>query len=233
MALSLLSFNAFADAQIAFTTAEFRVVKVSPMCPPPAPGRMSCMALGGTVTVETTIGCLDKLIFSHFEMATDTAVPTLRAVSVVRADSDSTRVLCHRANTIRKTVQLPDLRGNRMEIINEEIRPSRADISFGSAHYNIVKVSPLCPANPGGASCDALGGKVTVETQVGCLDKVLFSHFEMANDTLVPTIRAVSVVRNDIDSMRVRCSRVPVVRHVVDVPELNGTRVELTNEDIQ
>ncbi len=121
MALSLLSLNGFAG-EISFTTAEFRVVKVSPMCPPPAPGRMTCMALGGTVTVEATIGCLDELIFSHFEMATDTEVPTLRAVSVVRADSDSTRVLCQRANTIRKTVKLPMLNGTKMEIVNEEIR---------------------------------------------------------------------------------------------------------------
>ncbi len=121
MALSLLSFNAFAG-QISFTTAEFRVVKVSPMCPPPAPGQMTCMALGGTVTVETTIGCLDELVASHFEMATDTLVPTLRAVSVVRADSDSMRVMCTRLNTIRKTVKLADLHGTKMEIINEEIR---------------------------------------------------------------------------------------------------------------
>ncbi len=121
MALSLLSFNAFAS-DIAFTTAEFRVEKVAPMCPPPKPGQMTCMALGGTVTVVTTIGCLDKLIFSHFEMATDTLVPTLRAVSVVRADSDSTRVLCNRANTIRKTITLPELYGNKLEITNEEIR---------------------------------------------------------------------------------------------------------------
>ena len=117
-----VSFNAFAEGQIVFTTAEFRVVKVSPMCPTPAPGQMTCMALGGTVTVETTLGCLDKLIFSHFEMANDTLVPTLRAVSVVRADSDSIRVMCNRANTIRKTVSLPELNGSKMAIINEEIR---------------------------------------------------------------------------------------------------------------
>lgn len=121
MALSLLSFNAFAG-QISFTTAEFRVVKVSPICPTPAPGQMTCMALGGTVTVETTIGCLDELVASHFEMATDTLVPTLRAVSVVRADSDSIRVMCTRMNTIRKTIKLADLHGSKMEIVNEEIR---------------------------------------------------------------------------------------------------------------
>lgn len=121
LALSLLSFNSFAG-QISFTTAEFRVVKVSPICPPPAPGQMTCMALGGTVTVETTIGCLDELLFSHFEMATDTLVPTLRAVSVVRFDSDSLRVMCTRLNTIRKTVKLADLTGSKMDIINEEIR---------------------------------------------------------------------------------------------------------------
>jgi hypothetical protein len=121
LALSLISFNGIAG-EITFTTAEFQVVKVAPMCPPPAPGQMTCMALGGTVTVETTIGCLDKLIFSHFEMATDTLVPTLRAISVVRSDSDSIRVMCTRMNTIRKTVNLPSLHGTKMEIVNEEIR---------------------------------------------------------------------------------------------------------------
>ncbi len=120
MALGLLSFNSFAG-EIAFTTAEFRVEKVAPMCPPPKPGQMSCMALGGTVTVSATIGCLDKMIFSHFELATDTLVPTLRAVSVVRSDSDSIRVMCNRANTIRKTITLPELYGNKLEISNEQI----------------------------------------------------------------------------------------------------------------
>ncbi len=120
MALSLLSFNSFAG-DISFTTAEFRIVKVSPMCPPPAPGQMTCMALGGTVTVEATIGCMDKLMFSHFEMATDTLVPTLRAVSVVRFDTASLRATCLQ-NKIKKTVNLPDLSGTKMEIINEEIR---------------------------------------------------------------------------------------------------------------
>lgn len=120
MALSLLSMNAFAEGQIAFTTAEFTITKVKPMCPPPKPGQMTCMALGGTVTVAATIGCLDKMIFSHFEMANDTLAPTIRAVSVVRADSDSTRVLCHRANTIVKEVQVPDV--HNITIINEEVR---------------------------------------------------------------------------------------------------------------
>lgn len=119
--MSLISSNVSAG-EISFTTAEFRVVKVSPICPPPAPGRMTCMALGGTVTVEATIGCLDELLFSHFELATDTTMQTLRAVSLVRADSDSQRVMCTRLNTIRKTVGLPSLNGITMEIVNEEIR---------------------------------------------------------------------------------------------------------------
>jgi hypothetical protein len=121
LALSLMSFNAFAG-QISFTTAEFRVVKVSLTCPPPRPGHMSCMATGGTVTVEATLGCLDELIFSHFELSHNTVVPTLRAVSVVRADSDSMRVMCTRMNTIRKTVSLNELMETKLEIVNEEIR---------------------------------------------------------------------------------------------------------------
>ncbi len=120
--VSLSSFNAFAEGQIAFTTAEFSIIKVKPTCPAPRPGQMTCMALGGTVTVAATIGCLDKMVFSHFELANDTLVPTIRAVSVVRADSDSTRVMCHRANTIVKEVRVPTLQGNNVSIINEEIR---------------------------------------------------------------------------------------------------------------
>ena len=120
LAVSLLSFNVSAG-EIAFTSAEFTITKVKPMCPPPKPGQMTCMALGGTVTVSATIGCLDKMIFSHFELADDTLVPTIRAVSVVRADSDSTRVLCHRANTITKEIQVPTLNGKEVSIINETI----------------------------------------------------------------------------------------------------------------
>lgn len=119
IALAFVSFNASAG-EIKFTTAEFRVVKVTPTCPAPAPGKMSCMALGATVTLETNIGCMDKLLFSHFELAQDTLVPTIRAVSVVRADSESLAALCD-LPVIRKTVTFPDLRGFRVNIENEEV----------------------------------------------------------------------------------------------------------------
>lgn len=119
LALSLLSLNAFAG-DIAFTNAHFRIVNVDLFCPGGDEGP-SCDATGGKVTVETVIGCLDKLMFSHFEMANNTEVPTLRAVSVVRADSDSARVRCI-VRPIRKTITVQELTDTQLEIINEEIR---------------------------------------------------------------------------------------------------------------
>lgn len=118
IALSLMSLNAFAG-DIAFTNAHFRIVKVQPFCEG-RPNGPYCEALGGKVTVETTIGCLDKLIFSHFELANNTEVQTLRAISVVRADSDSARVRCM-VKPLRQTVTITDLSGSQLEILNEEI----------------------------------------------------------------------------------------------------------------
>lgn len=119
LALSLVSFGAIAG-EISFKTADFQVKSVSLMCPTPKPGEVTCTALGGHVVVEATLGCLDKLLFSHFELSHDGR--SLRAVSVVRSDSDNDRVRCARANKVIKKVFLAKLSTERLDIINEEIR---------------------------------------------------------------------------------------------------------------
>lgn len=115
LAFSLLSVPAFAG-HISYSTAEFAITKVSPMCPAPRPGEVTCMSTAGKVTVMATVGCLDKVVFSQFEVEGN----ELHAVSVVRVDSDSLKVLCYRANTFVKEVSVPDV--HNIHIINEEIR---------------------------------------------------------------------------------------------------------------
>ena len=100
VALSLLSLNAFAGDEV-FTTAEFSIIKKDHAT--------------RTVTVAATLGCLDELVFGQFEVIND----TIHAVSVVRSDSDSMRVMCYRANTVVKQVKVQDI--DHVTLINEEI----------------------------------------------------------------------------------------------------------------
>lgn len=115
LATTFISFSALAEGQISFTTAEFSITKVSPMCPAPKPGQVSCMSTAGKVVVMATVGCLDKMIFSHFEVEEN----VIRAVSVVRADSDSMKVMCYRANTFVKEISVPNV--HDIQIVNEQI----------------------------------------------------------------------------------------------------------------
>jgi hypothetical protein len=113
LALALLSMNAFAG-DVVFTTAEFTIIKKERLCSGRPNGPL-CESRGGTVTVAATIGCLDQLVFSQFEVIND----VIHAVSVVRSDTDSMRVMCYRANTIVKQVKVPDI--DHVSLINEEI----------------------------------------------------------------------------------------------------------------
>lgn len=119
--LSLICLNVQAARLSEYTTAEFQIVKVSPICPVPAPGEMSCQAMGGIVVVETTLDCLDALLFTHFEEVMVNGKLTLQAVSVVKKSHQ--KVMCFVANTIRKEIRVKGLnsRGD-IELINEEIR---------------------------------------------------------------------------------------------------------------
>ncbi|MFL5784734.1 MAG: hypothetical protein ACJ76H_09010 [Bacteriovoracaceae bacterium] len=112
-AFVLLSLNAFAT-DVTFSTAEFTIVKKERFCAGRANGPM-CESQGGTVTVAATIGCLDQLIFANFEVIND----VIHAVSVVRTDRDQGPVMCYRANTITKTVKVPDI--DHVTITNEQI----------------------------------------------------------------------------------------------------------------
>ncbi len=120
-ALSLICLNVQAARLGEYTTAEFQIVKVSPMCPAPAPGEMGCQAMGGKVVVETTLDCLDSLLFTHFEEVVINGKLTIQAVSVVKRSHK--KVMCFVANTIRKEIVVKNLNSRgEVELINEEIR---------------------------------------------------------------------------------------------------------------
>ncbi len=119
--LSLICLNVQAAHLGEYTTADFHIVKASPICPAPAPGQMGCQAMGGKVVVETTIDCLDELLFTHFEEVMLNGKLTLQAVSVVKKSNK--KVMCFVANTIRREVMVKNLNSRgEIELINEEIR---------------------------------------------------------------------------------------------------------------
>ena len=120
IALMGLSFSSFAyEEEPQYYAPEFRVVSVRPMCPRSIPGGAVCMGLGSIVTVETTLACLDKLMFSDFQERSFGGGVELYAVGVAKVDPKSKVVRCVRPNTVRKTVNVNGL--GSIRLINQTI----------------------------------------------------------------------------------------------------------------
>jgi len=120
IALMGLSFSGFAyEKEPQYYAPEFRITSVRPMCPRSIPGGAVCMGLGSVVTVETTLGCLDKLMFSDFEERSFGGGVELYAVGVAKADPKSKVVRCVRANKITKTITVNSL--GSIKLINQRI----------------------------------------------------------------------------------------------------------------
>mgnify|MGYP001557676733 CR=1 FL=1 len=80
------------------------------------------MAMGGIVTVQATVGCTDKVVFTQFEELVVAGVPTIHAVSLVRRDENADRIRCARAQVIRKDLPVSILGNNgKINLVNIEI----------------------------------------------------------------------------------------------------------------
>jgi hypothetical protein len=84
------------------------------------------------------------------------------------------------------------------------------DVSFSKAHAEIISVRLMCPKNPGGFSCMAIGSIIKVKVTLnGCLDTFggYFSKFNVVNGKGVLSFGAINIANED--SMRVRCIAAP------------------------
>jgi hypothetical protein len=103
---------------------------------------------------------------------------------------------------------------------------SRSLPEYYSAHFEVVKVEPICGKNPGGMSCMAVGDVVTLRAVLNCADSLVYKKF-----TVVGTdIAAVSVVAKHPDSDRIRCFKANEVFEKVQI--LNGKNTQVINLDI-
>ncbi len=89
---------------------------------------------------------------------------------------------------------------------------------YYSAHYDIKKITAMCPANiPTGAQCMSFGSIVEINATIGCIDKVVYKNFQVVRNNGNVEIHAVSVVKKDPKSDVVRCYKANVVKEIIPV----------------
>lgn len=71
-----------------------KITKISPICPRPRPGQVTCMAYGSTITVKVALqGCLDNFggYFSKFEVIDGKGVLYFGAINIFNKASMTAR----------------------------------------------------------------------------------------------------------------------------------------------
>lgn len=99
------------------TTATAVVESFSPRCPAPKPGRMGCMAIGGTVTLRVSLnGCLDRL--GHYATSIEfiDGEPVIQFAGVNVGTKASLTAFCIKAPT--ETVQVAVPFNGKVKVLN-------------------------------------------------------------------------------------------------------------------
>lgn len=100
--------KAIVSGDVALTSASAKIISVKPICPPPAPGRFGCMAIGSVVTLDVALnGCVDKLgtYATSFDVIGGQQVLTFAGVNVGSKLSLTAR--CIKAPSERVTITIP------------------------------------------------------------------------------------------------------------------------------
>lgn len=120
LTLALASTSIFAQVSEAprYYQPEFTITNVAPICPRPAPGQVGCMAFGSKVTIQATIGCLDNIVVHEVKMIPTKHGIELHSLAVAYANPKSMVARCVRANTITKTISVPEIENSRITLIN-------------------------------------------------------------------------------------------------------------------
>ena len=123
LAFAALSFNASASDEQApeYYSPEFTITKVSPMCPRNIPSGAMCGGYGSIVTISANLGgCLDSLVFHEVKKIAGSRGVELHSVAVALRNPESARVRCIRANSVSKTIAVPEM--GEVTIVNSIIQ---------------------------------------------------------------------------------------------------------------
>jgi hypothetical protein len=97
---------------------------------------------------------------------------------------------------------------------------------YYSAHFDITKVSPMCPATiPTGAQCMAFGSIVEISAHIGCIDKVVYKNIQVVRNNGTIEIHAVSVIKKDPKADVVRCYRANTIKEIVPVHDMGPVTI--------
>lgn len=111
------------ERQDEYYQPEYEFVSVQPMCPNSVPGEAVCLAYGAMITIKATLrGCLDKVEFIQVNHVKEDNKVKLNVVAVAKWDADNILVRCIQQNVVTKTVPVPYMSFEAVEVNNIEIQ---------------------------------------------------------------------------------------------------------------
>ncbi len=181
------------------------------------------------VTLGVMMGCLDRLADFGFDVERHGAKVLLRASAHVLVNKSSHLVRCARANYATRVVTLSgSVRKDQIELLSLEDLGETAleegDLALRKLEAaRVVSASMICPPNPSGMSCMAVGSRVELEVVLqGCADRLgpVASRFELGHDGKVDLYVKILDVATEL-STRIDCFAATKVR----VPLVTGFNV--------
>ena len=107
-------------------------------------------------------------------------------------------------------------------------------MDYYQGNFELVEVSPICPPNPSGISCMAIGSKIKVKAYAGCLGEKAFFNAQVVTERGLTKVYITSLIKTDLNmEMRVRCARVKEVNEVIMAPMHIFGDVEVINKEIR
>jgi hypothetical protein len=100
-----------------YYSAEYKITKVSPMCPSTIPAGAQCMGFGSIVQIEAIIGCTDKVEHKRIDVWGNNEIHT---DVLVKRDPNSANIRCYRAQILEETVLVHS--PGKVTIVNDGIQ---------------------------------------------------------------------------------------------------------------
>jgi hypothetical protein len=100
-----------------YYSAEYKITKISPMCPAHLPDGAQCAGFGSIVYIEATIGCTDQVVEKHITVTENNEIHT---DVLVKRDPNSDRIRCYKAQVLKETVAVPY--PGKVTIVNDGIQ---------------------------------------------------------------------------------------------------------------
>lgn len=96
--------------------------------------------------------------------------------------------------------------------------------------YEIVSAGPICPVQPSGYSCRAVGTMIKIKASLnGCLDKVAYFDKQIKVTDGVVTVFTSAVAKFNPKNDRVRCVKMPEDYQTIILPREDYVDFKLEN----